>query len=116
MSKILISKLNNKEYNRNYKKDYYFIVVNKNNTNEIIINSIKGLKILNPNINNLPFQICWQKNKEYVYENINTKIKLFIKCLRDTKKDWKHDFIKNFRKRKYSFIECSQPLKKRKKY
>ena len=46
MSKILISKLNNKEYNRNYKKDYYFIVINKNNTNEIIVNSIKGLKIL----------------------------------------------------------------------
>ena len=81
MSKILINKLKNKNYNYNNKKDYYFIVINKNNTNEIIINSIKGLSILTSNINNLPFQIYWKKNKIFTYENINKKIKLFINCL-----------------------------------
>lgn len=32
MSKILIKKLKKKEYNKQNKKDYYFIVINKNNT------------------------------------------------------------------------------------
>ncbi len=61
MSNILYNKLKNKEYNKNNKKDYYFIILNKTNTDDIIINSIKGLTILTPNINNLPFQVCWNK-------------------------------------------------------
>ena len=61
MSNILYNKLKNKEYNKNNKKDYYFIILNKTNTDDIIINSIKGLIILTPNINNLPFQVCWNK-------------------------------------------------------
>ena len=59
MSDILFNKIKNKEYNKNNKKDYYFIVINKNNSKDIIVNSLKGLTILSPNINNLPFQICW---------------------------------------------------------
>lgn len=55
MCDILFNKIKNKEYN---KKDYYFIVINKNNSKDIIVNS---LTILSPNINNLPFQICWNK-------------------------------------------------------
>lgn len=101
MSKILISKLNNKEYNRNYKKDYYFLVINKNNSKDIIINSVKGLNKLYPNTNNLPFQICWNKNKYYKYENIGSKINLFINCLLNTKKNWKEQFLENFKKRKF---------------
>jgi len=101
MSKILISKLNSKEYNRNYKKDYYFLVINKNNTKDIVINSIKGLNKLYPNTNNLPFQICWDKNKEYHYDNIVSKINLFINCLLNTKKNWKEQFLQNFKKRKF---------------
>ena len=101
MSKILISKLNNKEYNRNYKKDYYFIVINKNDPKNIIINSMKGLNKLYPNSNNLPFQICWEKNKDYKYDNIVSKINLFINCLINTKKNWKEQFLHNFKKRKF---------------
>jgi hypothetical protein len=40
MSIILFNKLKSKNYNRNNKKDYYFIVLNKTNSNDIIINSI----------------------------------------------------------------------------
>jgi len=47
-----MEKLRNKQYN-------------KNNLNDIIINSVKGLIHLTPNINNLPFQVCWDKNREY---------------------------------------------------
>lgn len=61
MSEILFTKLHSKNYNTNNKKDYYFIVLNKTNSGDIIVNSVKGLTILTPNINNLPFQVNWSK-------------------------------------------------------
>lgn len=64
MCDILFNKIKNKEYN-------------KNNYNDIIVNSLKGLTILSPNINNLPFQICWNKNRNFKYENIQIKIKIY---------------------------------------
>jgi hypothetical protein len=95
MSEILFNKLKNKKYNKNNKKDYYFIVVNKTDTSDIIVNSIKGLTILTPNINNLPFQVCWNKNRLFKYANINKKIELFINCLHKPKPCWKITFILN---------------------
>lgn len=97
MSDILIKKLRNKQYNKNNKKDYYFVVLNKNNSNDIIINSVKGLTHLTPNINNLPFQVCWDKNREFKYENINKKINIFIDCLKKPKPSWKETFMKDMR-------------------
>jgi len=97
MSKILFSKLKNKEYNYKHKKDYYFIVFNKNDSNDIIINSLKGLNILTPNINNLPFQICWNKNRLFIYGKIKDKVKLFIDCLKKPKPSWKETFMTNIR-------------------
>ena len=97
MSDILFNKLKNKQYNTNNKKDYYFIVLNKKNTNDIIINSVKGLTILTSNVNNLPFQVNWSKNKSFKYENINKKIKLFIECLQKPKPSWKETFMTNIR-------------------
>lgn len=96
MSLTLIDKLKNKEFNYVCKKDYYFIVVNKINKN-IIINSIKGLNDIRPNINNLPFQICWDKNKEYKYKNIKKNIEQFMECLKQYKKSWKEEFINNIK-------------------
>ena len=58
MKKLLIKNLQEKDFNQKSKKDYYFIVINKNNSSDIIINSLKGLVYLTPNVNNLPFQIC----------------------------------------------------------
>ena len=97
MSYILFTKLKNKNYNKNNKKDYYFIVLNKMNKNDIIVNSVKGLTILTPNINNLPFQVCWDKNRIFKYENINKKIKLFIEALQKPKSSWKEVFMTNIR-------------------
>lgn len=71
--------------------------MNKTNASDIIVNSIKGLTILTPNINNLPFQICWRKNRVFKYENINKKIKLFIDCLQKSKPNWKENFMSNIR-------------------
>lgn len=98
MSNILFNKLKNKKYNRNAKKDYYFVVLNKTDSNDIIINSVKGLTFLTPNINNLPFQVNWSKNKNFKYENINKKIKIFIDCLQKPKQSWKEIFMSNIRK------------------
>ena len=88
MSDILFNKLKNNKYNTKHKKDYYFIVLNKTNANDVIVNSVKGLTILTPNINNLPFQVCWDKNRNLKYEHINKKIKKFIDCLQNAKPRW----------------------------
>lgn len=97
MSKILIKKVKKKEYNKKNKKDYYFIIINKNNTQEIIINSVKGLKLLTPNINNLPFQVRWDKNKNFEYKKIDKSIKQFVDCLKKPKPSWKEIFMLNIR-------------------
>lgn len=97
MSNILINKLKNKEYNYISKKDYYFIVLNKKISHDIIINSVKGLSVLTSNINNLPFQICWNKNRNFQYENIQIKINKFIECLKKPKPSWKELFISNIK-------------------
>ena len=97
MSDVLFKNLKNKNYNTNNKKDYYFVVLNKANASDIIVNSVKGLKILTPNINNLPFQVCWDKNRIFKYENIKKKIKLFINCLQKPKPSWKETFMTNMR-------------------
>ncbi len=97
MAKLLYNKLLNKEYNRNLKKDYYFIVLNKNDHRDIIINSVKGISHITPNSNNLPFQICWNKNREYNYEHISIKINKMIKSLKKSHPSWKEEFIRNIR-------------------
>jgi|UniRef100_A0A6C0ILB4 hypothetical protein len=97
MSDILFNKLKMKNYNTNRKKDYYFIVLNKTDASDIIVNSVKGLTILTPNINNLPFQVCWNKNRTFKYENITKKIKLFINSLQNPKPSWKETFLSNIR-------------------
>ena len=97
MSGVLFNKLKNKQYNHNHKKDYYFIVLNKTDASDIIVNSVKGLTVLTPNINNLPFQVNWSKNKLFKYENINNKIQLFIDCLQKPKPSWKETFMTNIR-------------------
>jgi len=97
MSDILFHKLKDKKYNTNNKKDYYFVVLNKTDASDIIVNSVKGLSILSPNINNLPFQVCWNKNRIFQYENIHKKIKQFVDCLQNLKPSWKEKFMSNIR-------------------
>lgn len=98
MSKKLIEKLNRKEYNYNNKKDYYFIVVNKENSKDIIVNSIKGLNELTPNINNLPFQVCWNKNKVFKYKHITESIEMLLTAIQKPKPSWKESFMNDVRK------------------
>jgi len=97
MSALLINKLKNNQYNTTPKKDYYFIVMNKTNSRDVIVNSVKGLTVLTPNINNLPFQICWNKNRLFTYGHIKDKITLFLECLRKPRPSWKEEFMANIR-------------------
>ena len=97
MAVILFNKLSKRKYNRKLHKDYYFIVLNKNSSDDIIINSIKGLISLTANVNNLPFQVCWNKNRVYHYDTIENKVSMFIKCMQKPKPSWKETFLNNMR-------------------
>lgn len=97
MANILFDKLKKKEYNYKHKKDYYFLVLNKNNNQEIIINSVKGLTTITPNLNNLPFQVRWNKNKFFIYKNINNCIYQFLDSIKKPRPSWKETFLNNIR-------------------
>jgi hypothetical protein len=97
MSAVLFKTLNDKKYNTNHKKDYYFLVLNKRDATDIIVNSVKGLTILTPNMNNLPFQVCWDSNRTFKYQPIHQKIKHFVQSLQKPKPSWKETFMANIR-------------------
>lgn len=97
MATILFQKIKNNELNYKHKKDYYFLVLNKNNNQDIIINSVKGLNILTPNINNLPFQVKWDKNRDFIYNHIGVCIDNFISIIKKPKPSWKETFLTNVR-------------------
>jgi hypothetical protein len=45
--------------------DYYFLIVNKTNPSDVFWTSLKRIKTLVPNGNNLPFQCDWNKNRSF---------------------------------------------------
>lgn len=93
---LLFNNLKNKQYNKIHKKDYYFLVLNKT-SGAVIINSVKGLSVLTANSNNIPFQICWNKNKKFQYQPIHKKIMDFITCLQKPIPSWSETFMQNIR-------------------
>jgi hypothetical protein len=44
-------------------KDFYFLVFNKQKSQDIFLNTLKGLQKLQENGNNLPFQCKWDNNR-----------------------------------------------------
>ena len=96
MSKVLLSCLSNNNINTG-DRDYYFLVLNKNDPSEIIINSVRGLSILTPNMNNLPFQVCWKRNREYEHKCIKKSLKMFIECIKKPKPSWQESFVSQIR-------------------
>lgn len=95
MSKILFNRIAKRRYNRT-NRDYYFIVINKTD-NTVITNSCKGLTKLTANNNNLPFQVCWSKNKIYKYNTINDIIQEFVKIIQTPKPSWRELFVTQMR-------------------
>lgn len=92
ISKKLIEYLKNKKYNTQYKRDYYFVVINKNDLS-IIINSVNGLTKLTPNINNLPFQVKWCDNQTFKYKKITDVIAIILNAIKKPQPSWREDFL-----------------------
>lgn len=97
MSRVFINCIKENKICKNNKKDYYFLVFNKENQ-EVIINSLKGLTKLTSNNNNLPFQVQWDKNKDYVYKDANIVIKTVIKTIQKPKSSWIEEFLQEIRR------------------
>lgn len=97
MASILFDKLMNKKINYKHKKDYYFLVLNKNNNKHVIVNSVKGLKKITPNINNLPFQVKWEVNQEFQYKHIQLCVQDFLNVIKKPNPSWKETFLHNVR-------------------
>ncbi|MGL2372431.1 restriction endonuclease [Helicobacter pylori] len=55
-----------KDLGTNTNRDYYFLIINKNDPKDVFINSLKGIQTLQPNGNNLPFQCKWDNNRKIV--------------------------------------------------
>ena len=96
-SKLFLDKIKTKEFNLLNKRDYYFFTVNKTNTNDIICNSIKGLNNITGNNNNLPFQVCWNKNRYYMPRKSIEVLDYITKIITSKKKTWKEEFLEEMR-------------------
>ncbi|WP_334090175.1 restriction endonuclease [Helicobacter typhlonius] len=47
-------------------KDYYFLIINKDNSSDVFATSLKNLESILPNGNNLPFQAKWNNNRKLI--------------------------------------------------
>jgi hypothetical protein len=93
-----LSKIKSKEYNEDFRKDYYFLVINKNNTKDIIINSVLGVSNITPNVNNLPFQIKWNNNREYTLNNVKDKVLEHLNVIKkNAKQTWQEKLLSGMR-------------------
>ncbi|MDR1698689.1 MAG: hypothetical protein LBR75_02540 [Prevotellaceae bacterium] len=50
-------------------KDYFFLIVNKQDTSDVFVNGLKMLQKLQSNGNNLPFQCKWDINRDCEHRN-----------------------------------------------
>lgn len=62
-------------------RDYYFLIINKENTKDIFLSSLKTLYKLVPNGNNLPFQACWNDNRNTINRNNHEAQKFILSVL-----------------------------------
>ncbi|GAA9973756.1 hypothetical protein VN0948_13810 [Helicobacter pylori] len=68
-----------KDLGKNTDRDYYFLIINKNDPKDIFINSLKGIQTLQPN--NLPFQCKWDNNREIIQRNFDGSKNFILSAL-----------------------------------
>ncbi|RVY37513.1 restriction endonuclease [Helicobacter pylori] len=68
-----------KDLGKNTDRDYYFLIINKNDPKDIFINSLKGIQTLQPN--NLPFQCKWDNNREIVQRSFDGSKNFILSAL-----------------------------------
>lgn len=66
----------------NKDKDYYFLVINKDDTKDIFWSSLKSLRTISPNGNNLPFQCKWKENRERVNRSFIEARDFILTCFK----------------------------------
>ncbi|WRD68033.1 restriction endonuclease [Helicobacter pylori] len=66
---------------KNTDRDYYFLIINKNDPKDIFINSLKGIQTLQPNGNNLPFQCKWDNNREIIQRDFDGSKNFILSAL-----------------------------------
>lgn len=96
ISKIFVQSLKSKVFNTTPKKDYYFIIINKE-SHEIILNSLKGVRKFTPNIHNLPFQIRWCENKKFEHRPFKKILTDIIETMKKPKPTWQEIFLREMR-------------------
>ncbi|MGN8424279.1 restriction endonuclease [Helicobacter pylori] len=70
-----------KDLGKNTDRDYYFLIINKNDPKDIFINSLKGIQTLQPNGNNLPFQCKWDNNREIIQRDFDGSKNFILSAL-----------------------------------
>ncbi|MGL2686550.1 restriction endonuclease [Helicobacter pylori] len=68
-----------KDLSTNTNRDYYFLIINKNDPKDVFINSLKGIQTLQPN--NLPFQCKWDDNREIVQRSFIESKNFILRAL-----------------------------------
>ncbi len=68
-----------KDLGTNTNRDYYFLIINKNDPKDIFINSLKGIQTLQPN--NLPFQCKWDDNREIIQRDFDESKNFILSAL-----------------------------------
>ncbi len=67
---------------KNTDRDYYFLIINKNDPKDIFINSLKGIQTLQPN--NLPFQCKWDNNREIIQRDFDGSKNFILSALAES--------------------------------
>ncbi|GAA8525648.1 hypothetical protein HpDR58_24320 [Helicobacter pylori] len=73
-----------KDLGKNTNRDYYFLIINKNDPKDVFINSLKGIQTLQPN--NLPFQCKWDNNREIVQRSFIESKNFILSALAESVK------------------------------
>lgn len=94
---IFARHIRERKINQNQKRDYYFLVVNKKKTDDVVVNSLRGLKHLTPNNNNLPFQVKWSINRKFHYHTVKEMAIKVIETMRKPPKTWAEKFLEEVR-------------------
>ncbi|EMH35851.1 hypothetical protein HMPREF1427_01685 [Helicobacter pylori GAM83Bi] len=73
-----------KDLGTNTNRDYYFLIINKNDPKDVFINSLKGIQTIQPN--NLPFQCKWDNNRKIVQRSFIESKNFILSALAESVK------------------------------
>lgn len=67
-------------------KDYYFLIINKDNIADVFATSLKSLESIVPNGNNLPFQAKWDNNRIMQNRSYEEAKRFLLSCFGESLK------------------------------